>query len=602
MALITKTVVLRLDGDTPPELGLDRLPVESSIQAVADGLSLVSAPEAPITTIDSDTSISDDHSAFVVIYLVGHAWLDLADGKFQTSVRMKETEVLDGKMLINILNRHVSDDSNVLILVDTCHASALAVDLEGLRGKSVTAIFASAADENAWSLRPDGVTRFAFEWSEALRRSARQCQPVRATALADIISDRIERDVLVNHQQVDYLVVRGGRIVINGGSETARRQKRNRTRRIVVSIILLIGIIATAVCFLLRDYWHDNLLVTLDLRDIDTIMRSTRVTVFVAAPDEESGWRSESEFDVTGSHTIRKVVPATNLLIVVDGEYEDGKRRHIRFHIVSKAGWITRKCRHFVVPAADDVKKHHGMAYVSAAQWLSGNPPIVKQGPTPFWIDIAPPTVGEYLPFLVQRINTGELAPIDSTIAFDLIRAAGSTDQELASTTLRLPLLSQNADPNSIAACSDCPAPMGWKEAEYFLAHSHGKVLPTTDQWELAVRGVDGRTFPWGDTLDRARVNAGLPNAVGPEHASRLRNAKDFPTNSPFGLEDTVGNAGDWVRAPDGAAAFMGGTYIQNEEDCTTFAFMRIPITQLELLSSDGLWLVTCRGVSPAND
>ncbi|GLS36520.1 hypothetical protein GCM10010869_21090 [Mesorhizobium tianshanense] len=64
--------------------------------------------------------------------------------------------------------------------------------------------------------------------------------------------------------------------------------------------------------------------------------------------------------------------------------------------------------------------------------------------------------------------------------------------------------------------CDSCPAPMTRKEAELFCS-SRTMRLPTDIEWELAVRGVDGRVDPWGKQLDKTRANIpGLPEKDAP--------------------------------------------------------------------------------------
>jgi len=206
---------------------------------------------------------------------------------------------------------------------------------------------------------------------------------------------------------------------------------------------------------------------------------------------------------------------------------------------------------------------------------------------------LKPVTTEEYLPVARQLARDGRLEPFLSVLlteenqsravestnlkqvpklmgqlenVFDVINAESrATGQPQTSDTKPLP------DPR--VPCPRCPAKLTMEEARLYCKLQN-KRLPTDLEWELAARGVDARLYPWGNAFDASRANVvGLPDK-GQKYD--LAPGDSFQNGrSPFGLLDTVGNAGDWIDSRGGyERTFMGGTYRFDKENTLTYSSM----------------------------
>lgn len=116
---------------------------------------------------------------------------------------------------------------------------------------------------------------------------------------------------------------------------------------------------------------------------------------------------------------------------------------------------------------------------------------------------------------------------------------------------------------------ADALAYAGW------LSQMEGRpyTLPSEEQWEKAARGVDGRTYPWGETPPRAELmrlkpthTLGLdyylmnllcrPQAELARSGWYWRRGHPLPVGSiaancsPFGCLDMAGNVWEWTLSP----------------------------------------------------
>ena len=98
------------------------------------------------------------------------------------------------------------------------------------------------------------------------------------------------------------------------------------------------------------------------------------------------------------------------------------------------------------------------------------------------------------------------------------------------------------------------------RDAEKFCAWFSAKQgkkyrLPTEAEWEYAARGLENRTFPWGEKLDTgnlanfadARTAFAWRDTVIDDGFAETAPVGSYPRGaSPFGIEDMAGNVFEW--------------------------------------------------------
>lgn len=391
-----------------------------------------------------------------------------------------------------------------------------------------------------------------------------------------------------------------------------REERRRRTRRLILAAELCAAALVALAVIALGNFYRNHALVELNLSSLSNIAGPVRVVGTEETPEKNEARHFLDR--AVSSRTLRAWVPASDVILRIHAPYRDGSERALALHLTLTPAWNPGGKRlQFQLPSSEEILAHPGMAYVPSAQWFHGRENEARKNPTPFWIDIRPPTAAEYVPIAERLMQSGLLAADTSFIltarqqsaavdrtGLDQVRSL-STDLGEILGVISAATSPQPSAPGDIVAglvtlpCDACPALMTRLEAEVYC-RSRDMRLPTTQEWELAVRGVDGRVYPWGNRFDPTRANArGLPEKGSPSPALMPVDAYRAQV-SPFGLIDTVGNAGDWVINDIDSIerVYMGATFEYNPEGAT--AFRLLPVTDSDYLHHP----ITARCVDPA--
>ncbi len=194
----------------------------------------------------------------------------------------------------------------------------------------------------------------------------------------------------------------------------------------------------------------------------------------------------------------------------------------------------------------------YGHSVTRQQQWYEGEYPRGRLDLDAYAITVTPITNGQYRAFVDA---TGHRAPdVDAALwrSYGLVHPYERTRRH-AWTAGKVPDGREN-HPVVLVSRSDAEAYAAWLSRETGARWR----LPWEAEWEKAVRGTDGRTFPWGERFDPERLNS---HDSGPFDTMPVG---AFPSGAgPFGLLDGAGQVFEWTRSEtaSGRTVVKGGSW-----------------------------------------
>ena len=213
-----------------------------------------------------------------------------------------------------------------------------------------------------------------------------------------------------------------------------------------------------------------------------------------------------------------------------------------------------------------------GWARVPAGKFLMGQHKHATTLDYDFEIMVSDVTNAQYARYLNDALAAGKIRIADSKIVGyypgDAFHGVRHEEKISAGDYLHLPLkdasLRLTFDEKTFAAKSGYENhPMTlvtWFGAKAYCDY-YGWRLPSEAEWEKAARGVDGRPFPWGETI--ARNNANYYDSRDPSEKNAGKQGDTTPVGyydgkahdgyttldspSPYGAYDMAGNVWQWM-------------------------------------------------------
>jgi len=200
---------------------------------------------------------------------------------------------------------------------------------------------------------------------------------------------------------------------------------------------------------------------------------------------------------------------------------------------------------------------------VRRAGWFDHETPQHKHVLPLFRIQKTPVTQKDYARFVAE---TGHRSPFVDTDTWQSYGLAHPYWRARSYNWIgNTPPAGKQNHPVVLVSVADAEAYAAW------LSRKSGRTLrlPSANEWEKAMRGTDGRLYPWGNSYDSARLN----NADQGPFATMPVGA--FPTGaSPYGVRDGAGQVYEWTAThANNKRVIKGGSWDDHGGICRPAAW-----------------------------
>ncbi len=217
----------------------------------------------------------------------------------------------------------------------------------------------------------------------------------------------------------------------------------------------------------------------------------------------------------------------------------------------------------------------YGHDGVREAGWFDGESPQKRIYLAAFRIQKTPVTQAEYARFIKASDHSAPFVDASTWLSFGFVHPYRHVRPYLWHDAS--PPVGKGNHPVVLVSFQDARAYAVW------LSGKRGRDfhLPGSAQWEKAMRGIDGRQYPWGESYDASRLNN---DDLGVSGTTRVGS---YPAGaSPYGVLDGAGQVFEWTNSDVGTGkkVVKGGSWDDHGGVCRPAAFHARPASLKHIL------------------